>query len=640
MFVVTELLSKVITKPVEDAVKAISKKTADYLVDKGAKNQIDIGLAYEEYLKNIYAEYAMSKSFLYRDKKRKLSSFFVPLDIKPLSRESLCLEHKKDNPKEDENKLSTKDIATILKQGNKLIITGTGGMGKTLLMKYFCVSAIENGLKIPIFISLRELNDIPIDSETFEEQIYKYLSVFGFKLEYQYFKYSLESDKYLFLFDGYDEIKEEKQLKLSLMLYRFSEQYPHNSFIISSRLIDSIFSWEDFQLFSICNMTIEQAIDFVWMLDYEDTLKKKFTNELTNRSHGLYYRYKSFASVPLLLSVLLLTYAAHARLPETLNEFYEKAFEALLFENDRMTKLGFKRIFRSELTYVTFRNVFIRFCFITYFEEMYSFSSRQVLVEVLLIVLQEMKIDINVDAYLSDLLDNVCMLIKEGEEYTFLHRSFQEYFAAVYVAKKNDIKQSEFCLDYINSPASKIGESILQCRFCFSPSKCKWYDSVSFLRMLQSIEPDRFESIILDPIMKKVYDIYQNNNDLVNTALACTDPHLLSSFKELIKYMSIDSLYCLETDVAVSENELLLLRRYWFLQDQKRITNPDLERQANSFLELASSKDIQGYYNSSRQAERFIKDVIYPIAMSIERYETICQQKEQNNRFSDLLEKF
>ena len=43
------------------------------------------------------------------------------------------------------------------------------------------------------------------------------------------------------------------------------------------------------------------------------------------------------------------------------------------------------------------------------------------------------------------------MLILEGHDYVFIHRSFQEYYAASFVSKMLEDEQEEFCSDYINN---------------------------------------------------------------------------------------------------------------------------------------------------------------------------------------------
>ena len=51
--------------------------------------------------------------------------------------------------------------------------------------------------------------------------------------------------------------------------------------------------------------------------------------------------------------------------------------------------------------------------------------------------------------YFEDLQKAVCLLLSDGLEFTFAHRSFQEYFSAIYIAKSADDLQKEL--------AEKIG---------------------------------------------------------------------------------------------------------------------------------------------------------------------------------------
>ncbi len=43
------------------------------------------------------------------------------------------------------------------------------------------------------------------------------------------------------------------------------------------------------------------------------------------------------------------------------------------------------------------------------------------------------------DSFLRDLLESVCVMQIEGVEYTFTHRSFQEYFAPYFISRSPDV---------------------------------------------------------------------------------------------------------------------------------------------------------------------------------------------------------
>ena len=70
-------------------------------------------------------------------------------------------------------------------------------------------------------------------------------------------------------------------------------------------------------------------------------------------------KHESFASNPLLLNIMLLTYDNYADIPEKLHLFYSNAFETLYIKHDA-TKGGYKREFKTKLSSDDFKRVFVR----------------------------------------------------------------------------------------------------------------------------------------------------------------------------------------------------------------------------------------------------------------------------------------
>ena len=667
----TVLFSEVIKKLAVNASQAFSEKSIEYLVDREHREQIDFGLAYEDYLNKVYDTYSKSKTILYDDEERKLSSFYVPAKL--TRRTSVHLQN------DESDKISTRRISKVFEQENKLIITGVGGMGKTMLMKYFCVNAIEREYCIPVFISLRRFNTINIDDKSIEKLIYDQLKIFGFELDYKYFEYSLSRINYLFLFDGYDEIADTKRPALSYGIVDFAKRYSNNSFIVSSRPVDALFGWESFKVFSICHMDRRQAMQLIWKLDFDNQVKKLFMEELDEK---LFEKYESFVTVPLLLSILFLTYASNTTLPETLNEFYERAFETLLFKHDRK-KVGFERVFQSKLSYSVFRNIFLSFCSLTYFDEMYSFSY-QMLESLLSEVSERTKIGFDVDAYINDLVKISCMLIQEGQDYIFIHRSFQEYFAAFHLAKRTDEEQRTFCTSYLNydseetepSKSASNGFSAfqLELKHDYVPVTIdpifdnyvqfrKWINTVdeyyidfvghqkvrAFLVMLESVEPDRFESIVLVPIMKKLYSVYEKQNrDLAsafNKSIVNTFIYGMGVYNQYTngnldytECLSVDELSTLlffmskrEIDLAVFNGNGILLAQQIEHIDFEEIEVPFTSSGRSPF----DSRD-KGEKHISKYNEMITGKLMWVFVMALSRYEKLYNKKKTNYSFREL----
>ena len=484
-------LAKDMTSFLEETVKRYYKDTTN-------KELVDSGWAFEDYLDRTYKEYYKSKSILYTNEARELSSFFVPSYLQ-VEKEIVNRTAKWVGSYRN---VSAENLREVLEEGNKIIITGIGGLGKTMHMKHFCINAIKTEYKIPVYVPLRYFNEYDLEGKLLEDMLYDKLTDFGFKLDSEYFAYSLEGDKYVFLLDGYDEVSNDKRAQIAIRIQRFCQRYPNNSFIISTRHLADIYGWDNFKILSLCPLNREQSIQLIWKLDFSYETKKRFIDELDWET---YSRYASFMSIPLLLSILYLTYSDNMFLPETLQDFYERAFETMLYRHDRL-KNGLKRNLSSGLSYEDFRRVFLTFCFRTYFQEKYSFSSAE-LIENISMAAKKCEIETDSYKYKSDLIDIACMLYREGHEYTFIHRSFQEYFAALYTSQRSDTTQYTFFDRLIKSleyREKKIGETTLKL--------------LDFLKMLYSIEPIRFENIVLKPILEKIYKIYEDNNsDLVET---------------------------------------------------------------------------------------------------------------------------
>lgn len=490
-----------ISSLVNDMVSFWVARMKENRIDITRENIIDIGFTFTDYIHKVRYMYSKSKTILYRNKEKELKTFFEPVDL--FTRvNSVAGNHNKIS--NNNLRISSRNLKEVFEYGSKIIITGTGGMGKTILMKHFCVNSIDTGYKIPIFISLKWFNDESIEYETLEKLIYENLKVFGFRLDFNYFLYSLEGDKYVFLFDGYDEVSGEKCDILTKKLSAFANKYSENFFVITSRSLEHLYDWDSFRLLELSKMTKEQAISFIMRLDFDIKPKLEF---ITKLNKGTFDKYESFIAIPMVLSILFITYMENTVFPDTLEDFYERAFETLLYRNDRM-KEGYERTLKSGLEYADFRKVFLNFCFRTYFFDEYSFNDvvlKRRLTESAKVVSKEF----DVDAFKSDLIDIACMLIRDGLEYAFIHRGIQEHFAAVYVSGNTDENQKRFCNILIHTELV-IADS-RHGNYCSYPNVFPTIHTkeVDFLRHLYNIEPVRFEHIVLQPIREKLRMTYE-----------------------------------------------------------------------------------------------------------------------------------
>ncbi|HCL81709.1 MAG TPA: hypothetical protein DHW81_05635 [Nitrospiraceae bacterium] len=129
---------------------------------------------------------------------------------------------------------------------------------------------------------------------------------------------------------------------------------------------------------------------------------------------------------------MLLTYGQSANIPSKLNVFYNQAYE-VLFERHDALKGGYKRDRLTHLDIQDFGRLFSAFCLQTYDKRQLEFTHTQALEYIeksqQITGLTCKKVD-----YLNDLIQAVCLLVEEGLQLVFSHRSFQEYFTARFIA--------------------------------------------------------------------------------------------------------------------------------------------------------------------------------------------------------------
>lgn len=463
-----ELMTNVATNILEDSIKYAWDKVKKIFKDIDAKDAIHYKTAYETYLVNTRKKNSQIKTIIYRRVPKYLYSFYECIGVKYNGKT-----------------INTNKVSNLFSIGNKIIVTGTGGVGKSILFKHLFLNVIEETTYIPILLELRSFNILETKDISLFESIYKVLYDNGFALSKEYFEYSMKEGAYIIFFDGYDEVNRDKTDKITNEIKSLSEKYYENKFFLSSRPTEEFIGWNDFCEVEALKLSKKQALSLIKKIEFDENVKDTFYKELDEH---LYERYESFASNPLLLNIMLLTFQKHAIMPERLNDFYEEAFVTLFNAHDA-TKDSYVRDIRCGLGCEDFKYVFSYLCFKSYFNGEFEFSEAR-----LIDYLSQAKVKLNrinfmVEDFLEDLTQSVCMLVKEGLVYRFSHRSFQEYFAAWYTCKLTDEVQSKLLLNWI-----KESDSVL---------------SDSYFMMLFDLQSDKVNKIILCPIIKDLKKYYK-----------------------------------------------------------------------------------------------------------------------------------
>ena len=468
-----DLASKFMNAIFDEYLSPLISKIANKLKITYNEVKIDLEIPFQAYLTNSYEKYSKIKTIIYGIEPKKLYDFFEIPFLKKAS---------------DIIKPTTTKILTDLSKF--LIIEGSGGIGKSTLMKHLFLSELKLKDYIPIFIELKDFNEE--GHLDLEKLLLKKLNQFHNTFQEEYLDYALQSGCFLFLLDGYDELYSENQKEFFKKLNDFCDKYPENHYILSSRPYSES-EFIEFQRFTVLKavpFTKEQAISLITKIEYPDEeLKDKFIRDLES---GLYNRHKSFASNPLLLNIMLSTYNDYAEIPQKLHLFYYQAFDTMLSKHDA-TK-SYRRKMLSDLSSDTFKECFAIFCFLTYQKAKTEFTFPEI-DEIFKKFPPRIKNVLNIGDFIDDLGNALCVLYREGNRYKFTHRSFQEYFVAYFLNIQTDSKMRDYSFLLIESGK-------------FSTSA----DSV--FPMLEDMSTQRFNNNILIPLLNKFEESKSGEEDL------------------------------------------------------------------------------------------------------------------------------
>lgn len=462
-----QIVKEVIAKFAEPLMKQLKKISKD----EWEKFKIDFDIVFTKYLTKSYDKYSKIKTILYKTEPQYIYDFF----------ESPIL------LKKPEILVNTENVNTILDISNFIIIQGTGGIGKSTLLKHLFINELENKDLIPVFIELKDISLIENDY-TILDIIFDKLTNLGSSLKKEYIEYALNSGCFLFLLDGYDEIVSSKKDSFFRKLDEFCDKYTENYFIISSRPYSEFVEFQRFTVLKTLPLSKKQAVSLVRRINYENGIKERFIAELET---NLYESHTSFASNPLLLNIMLLTFDNYADIPEKLHLFYSNAFETLYSKHDA-TKAGYKREMLSTLSYDSFKKVFAYFCFMTYIKGFTEFTYEEL--QETLKRIKIPRIEFDIDNYIFDLVNSLCLIYKEGFSYTFAHRSFQEYFTAVFLKELSDVNLQRYGIQMIKREPERASQDIV-------------------FEMLYDMIEERFEKNILLPILSDYEDSIPSDED-------------------------------------------------------------------------------------------------------------------------------
>jgi hypothetical protein len=429
------------------------------------------------YLSKVGSKYNEIKTLLYSDQPKPFYSFYVCNDIqRRIPVQSRFGSSYRTVTIHDATAHALADFSRFV------ILSGTGGLGKSMMLRHLLLDAIERYDEseiVPLFIPLKDFDD---SAGTLFDYVFSKLDGYGVGITKPQFESLLADGKCLVLFDGLDEIGTKHGGRFEKELEEFTDRYPSNRYVISSRPYRSFVSYSRFTVLFLQPFSKAQALQLIDKLEFrpdDPIIKAKFRTEL---EQTLYWSHREFTENPLLLTIMLMTFEQFAEVPSKMHIFYREAFVALSQKHDA-SKGAYKRTLRTGLSADKFADYFAEFCSRSYHDEKFELSEAEFAEYYYKLKERDKAEDDSTSAedFLYDLCSNMCLMFFESGKYHFTHRSFQEYFCAFYFSKQKDKNLSAIGNFFEKRRSRNFGDKTFVMLYDMIPDKVDEYVFLPFL---------------------------------------------------------------------------------------------------------------------------------------------------------------
>ncbi len=310
-----------------------------------------------------------------------------------------------------------------------LLIEGIAGQGKSIFLRYLCGVELVRGEYIPILIELRRLRG----KSNLQNHVLLAMAEYGLKLTAEEFQELASSGRILLLLDAFDEVAEEDKPHVVDQIEHLVKTHEGLRLIVSSRPNNGLEVSPVFQVVKLSDLERDEYKAVIFKL-LED---QKIAGELIKQVQAHHGDVKELLKTPLLVTLLVINYKSFQEVPAQLSGFYDSLFKLLLQRHDG-TKPGYRRQRLCALNDTEYRLAFEAFCYLAKQHRGVSYNHQQVY-STAKDALGVITAKDDAEKYLSDIVKITCLIVKDGEEYRFIHKSVQEYYGACFIKSRPDI---------------------------------------------------------------------------------------------------------------------------------------------------------------------------------------------------------
>lgn len=350
---------------------------------------------------------------------------------------------------------------------NNIVFVGTVGQGKSILMRYLAIQDLIENTRIPIFIELKNISK----NKNVKDLVKEYIGVWV-GLDDKIIELILKSGKISIFLDAFDEIDSDLAQEACRDIATLGQNYNKLRISVSSRPQTILTHSPLFDIVNLKPYEKEEQDGLINKLVKNPENVRVLIDSIEKSSHEV----KKVLTTPLMVVLYINQYNVGFSIPQHVTDFYKNIFDIVTFTHDRSKGIEKRKSF-STLNQDQLEKIFERFCFETFLLHTTIFD-RDKFIELLKKSLSKNNINDFNDYYnlISDYTRFACLILKDGNKYTFIHKSIQEF----YVAK------------FISSLPEKIAENVISKKFIAGN-----YSNDNYIKFLEVINPYYYNKFYL-----------------------------------------------------------------------------------------------------------------------------------------------
>ncbi len=390
--------------------------------------------------------------------------------------------------------------------GRAVLIKGLAGMGKsTILRKLYANNALSLE-RLPLFYELKHYRGGPI-----ENSLSKNLNNSGIKIRAEQLERVLDDSNVKLYLDAFDECPPEHRSSLLDEINRITNRY-NCHLICTTRPDTELDSMTNVVTYHVEILKQHQIFEIIRKTAVDSEKADSLCEALNNSP--LHKDNESILKSPILVVLFCVSYNLGEEIPSTLSQFYSNIFDTVFFKHDNL-KGKVNRVRHWNDNKRIYKDIFDYLCFISLRSGDTSFIR-----EKLSLYIADSLNYVNEDASLSDkiadeLVSITNLIIQDGyNEYRFVHKSIQEFFAAAFVSKLNpDKKKSFYRACSVNSVFASLFSNTL-----FFLSEIDYYEYSEHY-----LVPSVNDLLVLDK--KELDNSFTPSKELIDSFLNCVAIH-------------------------------------------------------------------------------------------------------------------